>query len=72
MYKRGGTKPRPSEKTRVKRKAETIYGNLKFGSPCLSLAKSTAKEAGRVWYQDAIVKPCPKAAIVSAQPFPSR
>ena len=74
MYIGGGTRPIPSENKNKRQKENTRdgYGDLKLGSPCLSLAKSTDNDADMIWYQVVASKVCPKAAIVSAQQFPWR
>jgi len=50
MYIGGGTRPIPSENKNKRQKENTRdgYGDLKLGSPCLSLAKSTDNDADMI------------------------
>jgi len=64
--------PSKNQKKHQKEKTNQGYGNLKLGSPCLSLAKSTDNDAGMIRYQVVASNSCPIVAIVSAQQFPSR
>jgi len=48
MYKKGGTRPIPSENRKKKQKQKTKNGceNLNLGRPCRPLKKSTNNEVG--------------------------
>jgi len=63
MYKRGGTRPKPSEieKKKTNKKTRNGYGNRKLSRPCQSLAKSTDSGGGMIWNQVVAVASCPKA-----------